>query len=604
MALFLFIVLFERRSPTDRDVKQVSTALVSEFRRDLITTVEIAEPNQPLIRMRRKGLFWMMESPAYYPATVEPWLQLIERATWFIRLSPDELETQGDDLSDFGLNPPRLKIVLHHGDGKTEIRLGNQIPIGNRIYAQVSGEEDVLITDELLFAALPKSADGWRDPALINYGSQAGPDGRFSIGRVEVRSPAQGFSVQPDLTQPNAKASHWRLVAPIDARADSVMMNSLLYALAPSWTVAEYVTDDPTADVEAYGLLDPKLEFAIMKGTNDLLSVQFGNSPTNRPDLVYARQVQFTNVVLTARSNISVLHLPYSYWRSKQLVSIDTNQVSEISGSYVFADDVFSYRLVSDTNHLWQMVEPETLPVDTDLVNEFFLFMNKVPIAAFEKDVVTDFGEYGLAKPARSFSFGFATNSTSTNRYPTLAFGTNANEQAFARRSDEISVYSIDLANFGVLPLAHWQWRDRNIWSFETNEVERVVIEQYGKRRELLRTPDNRWILGPGSNGILDLSFEEGVFQLSKLSADRWVAKGGENSAAQFGFTGPPHRISFEVNQDGRTVTNTITFGGLRDGVYPFASVVLDGGVTWYFDFPVIPYHNFVTRNFVLPAGE
>ncbi len=609
VALFLFIVLFERRDSAESVANRTSTRLVPELRMDRVTGIEIREPDLPVIGMRKNGQFWMMESPVRYPVTVEPWLFLLERATWVIRLSPEELKKQGDDLSDFGLAPARLTVVLQSGDQKTEVRFGDKIPIGNRLYVQVGDQADVLVVDALLFDALPKSANGWRDPALVNYRTIARPDGGFELGRIEVRSPSQGvegvlFAFQPDFKESAGSAVRWRLADPIDARADSDMVNSLLYTVAPGWVVEEYVSDDPKADVEKYGLLHPRFELAMMNGTNDLLSVQFGGSPTNRPDLVYARQVQFTNVVLTARSNIGVLQLPYTYWRNRRLISIDTNRVSEITGNYAFGDQVFTYRLASDTNHAWKMMEPENLPVDGELMDEFFQQMNTLRISAFEKDLVTDFAEYGLAVPARQFSFGISTNLANTNGYPTLSFGTNDSDQAFARRSDEIAVYSIDRGNFSDLPLTHWQWRDRNIWSFKTNEVKRVVIEQYGRKREVIRADDGGWLLAPGSTGVLDLSFEEAVYQLSKLKADRWVAKGGAGSAAQFGFSEPPHRVTFEVVQNGQTMTNSVAFGGLRDGIYPFASVTLNDNVTWYFDFPTFQYYPFVKSNFMLPKGE
>jgi len=603
VALFLFIVLFERRESPESAAERASTSVVPGLRRDQITSVEINASGQPEIRMRKNGQFWMLESPVRYPATVEPWLFLLERATWFIRLSPEELKDQGDNLADFGLAPPRVTVVLNSGDQKTEVRFGDKIAVGNRFYAQVGDQEDVVITDALLFDSLPKSVDGWRDPALFNYRTIARPDGGFEIGRIEVGPPDQSYAFQPDLKESGRSTIRWRLADPLDARADSDRVNSLLYRIAPSWAVEEYVSDDPNAEVDQYGLLHPNLELAVMNGTNDVLSVQFGGSPTNRPDLVYARQVQFTNVVLTARSNIAVLQLPYSDWRNRRLISLETNRVAEITGSYLFGDQVFSYRLASDTNHVWRMAEPEVLPVDAELVNEFFTQMNTLRITAFEKDLVTDFAEYGLAVPARQFSFGIFTNLANTNGYPSLSFGTNTTDEAFARRSDEIAVYSIDPASFSDLPLTHWQWRDRNIWSFNTNDVKRVIIEQHGKKREVIRADDGGWRLAPGSTGVLELSFEEAVYQVSKLKADRWVAKGGESSASQFGFSDPPHRVSFEVVQNGRTTTNSITFGGLRDGIFPFAAVKLNDGITWYFDFPYEPYHKVVNHNFKLPEG-
>jgi len=94
------------------------------------------------------------------------------------------------------------------------------------------------------------------------------------------------------------------------------------------------------------------------------------------------------------------------------------------------------------------------------------------------------------------------------------------------------------------------------------------------------------------------------VFELSELAADRWVARNGENSRALLGFPESPHRVSFVVEHDGVTRTNTVEFGGLRNGTHPFAAVVLDGGDTWYFDFPPVPYYEHVKVDLTLPEGD
>ena len=593
LVLFLFIVLIERRPDRQAVAGPVSTLLVPDLESAPVTAVEIFEAGKPDVRMTKHGRAWMMEAPVYHPAIIESWLQLLARTRWVVRIGEDEVAADENGVAGFGLDPAKLRIVLHQGDKQTELRIGDPIPVGNQLYVQIGDSPDVLITDELLFAALPETTSGWRDRALLSFNT---PE-PINMSQFDIKSDTFGFSVKPD-----PAVNGWRIIDPIDARADARMVSSLVFEIAPRWRIEEFVSDDPSVDLSRYGLDNPSVEVAYVQGTNDVLSVQFGNSPTNRPKLIYARQVQYTNVVLTAKSNITLLELPYTYWRNRNLIALNTNEIAEVSGEYKFGDKTFSYRIEKSPTNTWNVVEPEVMPVDEEGIQEFFLMMNAIPIESFEKDIVADFAQYGLAQPARSFSFGVSTNSPLTNGYPTLSFGTNLNEKAFARRSDERSVYAIDLANFSSLPLAHWQWRDRNIWSFSTNDVKRVIIEQHGKTREVLRTPDARWMLAPGSSGVVELSFEESVFQISELRAERWVAKGGEQSEAQFGFTEPPHRLTFEVEENGVAKTYSVRFGGMWDGLLPFAAVELDG-VTWYFYFPRVTFYQHVKNNFTLPEG-
>ena len=125
-------MLFERQPDREAKTNPVSTLLVPDLESAPVTSVEILEEGKPTVRMVKQGRAWMMESPVYHPAIVESWLQLLARTRWVIRISAEELAAEGGDLSQFGLEPAKLRIVLHQGDKKTELRIGDPIPVGNQ----------------------------------------------------------------------------------------------------------------------------------------------------------------------------------------------------------------------------------------------------------------------------------------------------------------------------------------------------------------------------------------------------------------------------------------------------------------------------------------
>lgn len=594
-ALALFIFFGERR---DNGGEAPSTAVVTGFKRDQVSVIEITLTNQPLVRLRKVGSLWNLESPLHYPAhpvAAERWLQLLEQARWVVRLSSDELKSQGATLADFGLEPPQLTVSLQDGDRITEVRLGNRLAVGKQCYLQIGGQSDVFVVDNQLVEALPPTATAWRDTALVTFTSIA-VSNKIAFDRVEVRPATNGYTLQPD------PLAGWRITRPISARGDATKISQLVWMNIPYWRIEEFVSDDPAADLAAYGLQTPEQELVIGRGTNDLLTVQFGRSPTNRPDLVYARLLRHTNIVLTARTNLDWLRLPYSLWRDRLLVRLDTNRVSEIVGGNGLTNG--NYRVRQETNGLWRVIEPVVLPADAALVSEFFAQLNGIEIG-FEKDVVTDFAAYGLLEPARQFALMSATHGITTNLYPTVSFGTNLTGITYARRSDETAVYSIQPNTFHALPLAHWQWRERTIWEYQTNEVQRVRLWHNGKTREVVRSPEGRWSLAAGSTGALDLSFDEAILQLGSLRADRWVGLGRpEISRPLFGFaSNQAHRVAVEISRKGVLQTNVVEFGGINNEGRPYAAVQLDDGQTWFFEFPLPLFYQFVKRSFVLPDG-
>ena len=593
LALFLFIAFSERHRGGRTALAAEGTALVPSLRRDAVTAIELNPAGQPPVRLRKPAVFWELESPLRYPAqsaAAEQWLQLLENARWAVRLGPDELENVNP--SEFGLEPSRLRVTLRQGESTVELRFGNNLALGKQCYLRVGDKPDIFVTDAALLEALPQTAEAWRDRSLLSFTSIV-QSNRFTFDyRIEVRPEASGYTLQPD-----PGTGRWRIQKPTAARGDRSKIEQLVRMIA-LWRIEEFVTDDPAADLLAFGLQSPEQELVIGRGTNDLLAVQFGASPTNRRDLVYARQWPGSNVVLTARTNLEVLRLPYTVWRERLLLSINTNQVQEIVG-----ESSYAYRVRQQADGSWQIVEPEKLPVDRELVAEFFSLMNSAEAAGFEKDVVTDFGEYGLAAPARRFSFLTLTNGAYTNLLPSISFGTNGMDLAFARRSDEEAVYSIPPGIFHSLPVAHWQWRDRLIWSFRTNEVHRVRLAHDGLNREVVRDAEGRWSLAPGSTGVLELSFDEAVFQMSTLRANRWMGR-GLDARGLFGFSTNGLRVTFEWARGGVNHTNTVEFGGVNLRGEPFAATRLDDGQEWYFEFPAAVYYEYVRRNLLIPGAR
>lgn len=591
LALACYILLIDRRMGDD-DITNMSRALFSDFRRDRVTSIEITETNQPIIRLKKENQIWELVAPIHYPAqsaAAERWLYLLEQANWVLRLSPKDIASQGASLPEFGLEPPQKVVTLVQGKQENVLRVGNRLAVGKQLYVQTDDQPDVLVTDELLLDALPANVTAWRDPALLTYSDLLLNNIAVSnINRLEVRPSTNGYILQTDPV---------RITRPISARADVTRVSALLGRILPSWTVDQFVTDDPNVDLSQFGLQSPVKELIMGDGTNDVLGVQFGQSPTNRPDLVYARLLLHSNIVLTAQTNLEMLRIPVSFWRDHLLAHIDPQRVQAIVGS---AGTTNTYRIQQQTNGAWQVVEPETLPADRELVTNFFTGMNSIPIEV-EREVVTDFASYGLASPARQFSFLTATNGGFTNIYTTLSFGTNTAGKAFARRSDETAVYSVDTDVFYKgLPLAYWQWRDRSIWNFQTNEVKRVRITDNDQTREIERTPEGKWRLAPGSSGVLELSFDEAVYQLGQLAADRWVWVGPRDlGGPTFGFaTNEIHRVAIEVTQKGVTRTNVVEFGGASAELKPYAAVQFDADRTWFFEFPPALYYQYVKHWF------
>jgi hypothetical protein len=164
---------------------------------------------------------------------------------------------------------------------------------------------------------------------------------------------------------------------------------------------------------------------------------------------------------------------------------------------------VFSVR--KQFNGAWMIVDAEATIADGGTMKECLDRMAKLE-GLLEKDVVTDFGSYGLEPVARRYFLkSTVTNATGqvTNRVlAQLDVGALRGEAVFARGAEDTAVFTVPLREIAQLPYAAWQLRDRRVWSFTTNQVTRVSVRDKGYVRQMMRNSSGSWVLAPGSEGV------------------------------------------------------------------------------------------------------
>ena len=583
--LFAFIYLVERHSSSTSIAVKPPPSLLA-IKASEITGIKLSRTNQLILRVERANLAWNLigpPGPLFYPAqtyAVEGLLQMLETLgrRSFIPLS--QINARTGSMADFGLEVPRAALTLLANGRRTDLLFGSKTPVGDQVYVQILNSPGIYVVSGEVFDRLPQSANDWRDTALLNLEG-------LTLDRVEVRAAGRGFAVQINPTN-----KQFYLSKPTPARADAPKVEAMLRTVESS-RVVQFVSDDPQAELEGYGLQPPEAELLFGQGTNDLVVVQFGKSPTNDPSVVFARRLQQTNIVLVAKNVLAALQTSPADLRDRRLLSFAPEAVEafEVVG-------VENFTVQRQTNGAWSVTEPQPSLADAGLVLDWLRFLTRLE-GSVEKDVVTDFASYGLASPSRLYSLkatitnaaGLLTNQVLAQ----LEVGLRDGEKVFARRRDENSVYSITLADFTRLPAAAWQLRDRQVWSFTTNQISRVSVRYLGYTRQLIRDTSGKWNFAPGSQGIIRSteSLEETIYRLGQLRAAVWVDR-GEAKRALYGFTEESRKLTIELkNGTDKPQILTLEFGGLAPSHFPYAIATVEGQ-SWIFEFPLPLYSRVV----------
>ncbi len=563
-ALFAFIVLYERRVTTSDTVAPPRTML-PEFKAAGASALQLRRGTQFVIALDRTNGAWRYNKPFNYPAAslaVQGFLEGLEQVLPSTYITPAEILARKQTSANFGFDAPVIVISVQEGGGRHELRFGARTPAGDQVYLEVSGRPGIYVVNATILDGLPRTPHDWRDTALFSLPEE-------KLDRCEITRPGGGFALQRDPTN-----KLWRLTRPAH-RADQLKTEYLLKRVG-ELRVAGFVSDNPTVDLDAYGLQTPAAELTLGTATQ-VQKIQIGRILTNDPTRLYARQVNDTNIILVSHDILDLIASPYTELRERRLVSFAPEGIDSIE---VRSEEPF---VVKRQGGGWSVTET---PVDSAFVTNWINLLAELQVREFVKDVVPDFTPFALAPPKRSIVLRTTlTNAAGVTNavVAQLDFGTNQTaDTVFVRRWDEDSVCTIHALDFLHMPAAAWQLRDHRVWSFTTNQVQRVVVRQAGRTRQFLRQPTGAWASTTGQANSYAL--EETLFHLGELTATAWVGRGDMDRAIHR-FAAGNYQLDVEIKEGEKTRALTLEFGGPNPLRLPYASTVIDGQ-PWIFEFP------------------
>lgn len=566
--LFGFIFIFQRYFQHPQPGPRY---LLPQLDAHGVRTLEILPANQMEIRVELTNGGWQLAEPIVYPAqgtSVEKLLQALQQLTVVHSISEEELRKDPKADESYGLVEPQLSVVLE-GQSTNRIHFGRRTTPGDQVFASVIGIDGISVVDADVLNLFPHNAEAWRETDLIDFA-------RIQFDQVTVTNASKNPAVQ---LQHNSANNLWRMIAPMPTRADNDKVEAALQGL-DNLQVQQFVSDDPKADLDSFGLQNPELTIAFGKGTNTLLTVAFGKESTNKPGLIYARRSDQDTIVAVSTNALGPWRGSYELFRDRHLVRLSGPLAAiEIQGR-----DHFS--LQWQTNNTWTVMtqDSQDFPADMKQTAGLAEILADLQVTDFTKDAVpkSQWSSYGLAPPARKYILTWDQSPGSSNPPVELDFGTNADGKVFAKRAEEEELYAIAESDFEKLPDASWEMRARQIWNFGINDVARITILQDGKTEEMIRNT-NGWSLAAGSQGIIknDSAVESIAGELGHLTAFSWVGHGAQKLAT-FGFGPGGYHLSIQLKNG---EIRNIQFGGPTRYGSPYASVKLNDE-PWIFEFP------------------
>jgi hypothetical protein len=580
-ALFALIFIFEHFL---RPAAAEPSRILPELRPPAVTSVQVSPSGAFEIRADRTNGAWLLTKPIAYPAqsaAIEALLDALQKLTPATRISAAELRNHRNADVEFGFETPRISLVIETGGQRRQLLVGNKTPPDDQVFLRVVGVDGAFVADADWLKFIPLSANDWRDTALVNANNSG-------LDWIVLTNGTKVIELRRDATN-----HFWRMIRPFPARADAERITDALQHLQTA-RVTQFITDDPKADLAAFGLQPADLDLWLGHGTNFISAIHVGKSPTNDPTQVFARRERWNAIVTTAKEPLSPWRGSVNDFRDSHLLEL-TAPVAEIE---VQGQDNFTLQRQGLND--WQIVG-EKFPADAENAQLFIKTLAGLRVAEFVKDVVTtpDLSAYGLATPTRQITLRSAAGDTN-GVIVQLSFGTNQNNVVFVRRADEDFVYAVTAEDFNRLPEAAWEFRERRIWNFTEGDVAQITIHQNGKTRQMVRTGPNKWSLAAGSQGIINPpAIEETAHRFGGLTAAGWVGR-NVTEPEKFGLNTNNLQIVIELKN---STKYTVDFGAeLPASQTALAAVTLDGE-RWAFVFPPVLYQ-FVLSYLTIPVPQ
>jgi hypothetical protein len=254
LGAYIYFVEAERdlTAPEDRREKvfAVETGKIEE--------IEVRSAEGQTTTLRKNGDEWQIVAPVTAPAdeyTVSSIVSTLETLEM-----QRVLEDNPTSVSQFGLEPVRLSVSFKVAGDSTPRRLniGAKTPTGSDLYARVEGQPRLFLIAGYLEDTLNRSTFDLRDKSVLAFD-------RTAVDSIRI-APAGGAPVT--LAR---KGADWRVTGPVDTRAESSAVDTLINRAAQA-TFKAVLAGEPgpasQAELRQFGLDRPQLVLELGAGSN------------------------------------------------------------------------------------------------------------------------------------------------------------------------------------------------------------------------------------------------------------------------------------------------------------------------------------------------
>ena len=551
--------LAKKKLPTTDQVSE-QMRRVLDFKAVDVTRLEIKGADRDFVFDRKQGK-WSFSRPLQVRAAsgeMDGILSGLEFLESRRRLSERAISDAKLTLADYGLEKPRASVTLRTPKSESTLFLGNEARQGDALYVQVKGSKEVHLVDKYLATRIEKKIEDYRERSLFEFtGDQ--------VQRIELR--AAGKLVELARTNQN-----WRIVQPLNARADRNRVDEFLRQLA-SLRAEDFLSEDPAASRE-YGIEEPSQEISVRIEKQDAVNTLTLGTKLKSDDKKLAARVKGQNSIVSVPSAFAAdAARPLNEIRDRDVAPFAAADIREIE-----VRNRAATLLLQKTNDQWRIIQPEKMAADNELVDKLLARLSGMQVKEFSADVLTDLDKYGLKAPLGQVVLRDRTSEpkvpalAETNAPPSVASAAAivlldlavgkadpVKKLAYMKRADESSIYAVDVADAAALPKSALELRSRVLFEIKKDAIKSVTVKKGKSTLVMEKTKEGKWRVGEGASGVLnETPWQRLLNRFQRFEVVRIEGVALNETAKQQGFDPPAAILMLTSEVEGKTVTQEL----------------------------------------------
>lgn len=333
----------------------------------------------------------------------------------------------------------------------------------------------------------------------------------------------------------------WRLIEPVDAKADATEINSLLQVILTARQ--ERTIDEQPKHLAEYGLERPAILLTLtLKGDKALPGLLLGDTTPNGFS-VYAKRNDQPAVFLVANTSRNRLDRNAADLRDKTVLALEPDKVGQVE----LIGKGRSIRLRNTGADGWELTQPTKGRADAEMVRQLLWKIRDVRVKEFLADGAGAKRRYGLDRPDLLVELmeGSSLKRLLLKKAPDPKVG------LYALAEPGEGVVTTDARLLTDLTKSPFDLRDRSLLRFETTDVKALTLRRAGQVITVTKEGDLWKLAAPSLADAQPGKVYDLLYSLKELRYHDVVAeKGGDLD--RYGLKAPQAEVELTLANGSR----------------------------------------------------